>query len=173
MPWYNPLTWFTSDDDDDATLAETDPRANDPANPDATPVYSILGLGSQWTTLDWMTWHKAMTNAYGLTYANTTFVQAWKGGEWYERPAVADSIADTTFSDYMKQAGIWNSINPSGVFGQVGNAVEDIGGGIADTVKTTAKVTTWLIPALVIVAIFIFALPYTAPATKKARKAIK
>jgi hypothetical protein len=146
---------------------------NDPQNPDATPVYSVFGFGAAWTTYEWMTWHEAMVLDYGLTHANATFVQAWNGGAWYEKPPASDAIADNTFNAYMRQAGVWDSIAPSGIFGKMGDTVGEVAGDAASALTTSSTLLKWIAPVAIIGAIVVIALPYAMPAVKKAAKSVK
>jgi len=158
------------------------PPENDPTNPDATPSYEGAYFFGGWTAYDWMTWHKAMSAEYGLTYANTTLVDAWNNTPWFDGVPMEDGAADNDFVNYFRNAGIYESMR-MGILGTVvrgiGNLLEggvnvtsgarDATGGLQDATKLLGQ----LLPAALVVGLVILALHYGAPALKEARKALK
>lgn len=86
----------------------TDP-AHDPTNPDAQPALDGWGWGEYWDIQDWMHWHQAMVQKYGLRAANETFIAYWREQGLGAAP-LNDRSFDETFRQYARANGFLNDL---------------------------------------------------------------
>jgi len=148
---------------------------NNPQNPDAEPVFAGIFGGASWQTYDWMIWHQAMTHTYGQNYANQTFVETWNSSGLFSTAPVNGAAMDNAFKAYMQSAGIWESMEV-GLAGRIGswvNGILDTGDSLAAGAKAGADTTKWLLPAVLIGAVVVIALPYATASAAKAKRAAK
>jgi len=154
---------------------------NSPSNPDAVPLYNDNifkfwnWLDNTWNCNDWQTWHKNMNRKYGIEFANDKFLTYWNDlatGSF----AIDCRSFDTSFRDYMKSVGLFNSLysgvgiisQPIGIGSDIiTNAGEAISGAAKGTRKTI-NTLSFLLPLLLIIAV-IFAIVYFSKKYKIAK----
>lgn len=153
----------------------------DPNNPNSQPTVSFWWWGDQWTASDWMTWHRAMSAAFGRDVANRRFVAAWSdAGD--SAPLNARTF-DSAFRAYAKANGFLDALynglgalaaplgaalDGLGATTSIGTAAQSAGKGI----ENTGSAVKYLLPLAVLGIVAIYAAPYIAPAFKKAKTAL-
>ena len=139
---------------------------NDPTDPDSVPSYDGLGWADYWSISDWMTWHSAMKSAFGLEVANSRFIYAWgQDSIWNSVPLSARSF-DSSFRDYAKANGFFDALfgNGLGVLAKPLGVVSDVGDGVSslgDGVKSAAGAVGFVLPAVALVALALWAVKYS------------
>lgn len=151
------------------------PLQNNPANPDATPLYndSIFKFWNWfdevWSCTDWVIWHKSMVGKYGISYANSKFMSHWNN------LATASGAIDcrsfnTSFRDYMKRVGLLDSLYSGiGIIAQPIGTASDVTTNIAGGITGASKTFKVLVP-LVIIVIAIMGVLYVTKGLKHATK---
>lgn len=124
---------------------------NDPTRATSTPDYDDWGPDSWWTGQDWLTWHRALKDAYGLEVANARFIAAWQQ-QGLGSGALGARSFDSSFRDYARANGFFD-----GLYWGLGSVTRPIGTttdvttGISEGVSTVANLSKWAIPAAAIV----------------------
>lgn len=141
---------------------------NDPTNPNAKPDYDGLGWDSQWTAADWMTWHGAMSAAFGQAEANRRFVAAWQGGGIFEEPPLSARSLDSGFREWARSVGILDQLyyglgvlaKPVGSANDVLDGVSAVASGVKDTGQSLGGgALKWVLLGVGALAIGIYLLP--------------
>lgn len=120
--------------------------SDNPLNPDATPVIDTWGpnfISGYWSLEDWVTWHQAMTQTYGLQYANSKFVPAWVRQSWGSAP-VNELQHDNFARQYFQQNGLQGIIDPT-----LSGSLNDFLSGVQNLGLSLPKAGSqlgWLIP---------------------------
>lgn len=107
-----------------------------------------------WTCSDWVAWHKANENKYGLAIANQKFKEYWNK-QTMGAGAVSCRSVNTEFRKYVKsKAGladiVWQSAGAVGLILKPVGAGVDIGTDIGKGLGIGAKILKWAIPVAVI-----------------------
>lgn len=136
--------------------------SHDPTNPDATPDLDGWGFDSYWSAAEWMQWHAAMRERYGLEQANTRFITEWQKQGFGAAPLDARSF-DTAFRDYARANGFFDAL-----YYGLGALAKPIGGAndIIDGVSSSARVVGSILPILVLAAIAFYAAPFLRKTAK-------
>ena len=141
------------------------PPANNPTNADSTPDYDGWGPDSWWTAQDWVTWHKALKARFGLSEANSRFINAWQKQGAFSTPLDARSF-DTSFRDYAKANGFFDGLYYGlGAVAKPIGATTDVVTGVTQGISTFADLSKYLIP-IAAVALAYFAFQAYAPRRK-------
>lgn len=134
-------------------------EANNPSNPDATPLYNdnILKVwnwfDTVWNCNDWMTWHAAMKKKYGAEKAKTTFLTNWNDLATGSSAIDCRSF-DSDFRDYMKKEGMLDAL-----YSGLGAIAKPLGWGTdvvdsaGSTISSVTKILKIAVPVLLVVAI--------------------
>jgi len=147
------------------------PTGHEPTQAADWPAFDEIGWADYWSIQDWMTWHKAMVSAYGLTAANQRFLQAWNQDSLTHSAPLSARSFDSDFRDYAKANGFFDALyggslavlaKPLGIVSDAGDAVSAIG----DGVKSSGTWLKWLLPVAVIVLLYFYTRRAAAPALK-------
>ena len=110
----------------------------------------------EWNCQQWMAWHMALADQYGLVQANQIFVSWWERlSEWgYNKNLCAYG---SEFSSYMRDAGLNDIISFIGfAWGQTTKAVTDLFSSAQNLTAGTEMLTSgltknWIIGGLAVV----------------------
>jgi len=139
--------------------------ANDPTKATSTPDYDGWGPDSWWTAQDWLTWHRALKNQFGLDEANRRFITAWQKQGIGASPLNARSF-DSSFRNYAKANGFFDGLYYGlGSIARPIGTTTDVVAGVTKGIETTASLTKYLIP-IAAVALAYFAFQAYAPRRK-------
>ena len=116
---------------------------------ESMPVYGYYGFGwisSYWDQMDWIAWHTAFFNTYGIEAANQRFILAWN-----DSPFLAANISfraswipgNERFIEYAKANNFYDALF-SGILGVVGQIESTAYDALKDTTTVVGKVTTSL-----------------------------
>ncbi len=146
------------------------PLANNPANPDALPLYDEIGFGDYWSAADWIAWHRSMKSKYGIDEANRRFISAWHDGIGivFNKVPIDARTVDSSFRAYAKENGFFDALfsglgalaKPIGLITDAGDAVSSVGEGV----KITGSLAKWVLPAAALVIAYLYLRKATLPA---------
>jgi len=103
---------------------------------DSVPVYDNWGWADYWECADWMAWHKALVQKYGVSAANDRWMSAWQKNSW--DAATNWCRYDPNFVNYMDSQGIETSNIISRLWTSTTNVATNVGTG-AETLSNVAK----------------------------------
>lgn len=83
--------------------------AEDPTNADAEPVLDGWGWADYWDVYDWMKWHTAMVQKYGVQQANQVFISYWNEQGFGAGP-IDERSFNETFRDYARANGFLDDL---------------------------------------------------------------
>lgn len=144
-------------------------------NADVTPLYDSWGTADYWGCTEWINWHKAMVQKYGLQVANDKFVNAWldglsvvAGGRGNAPGSnyIVDSVPldcrsfNTEFRNYIKNNETLYNVVYSGIAGTIVKpigATVDVVENVSSGVSNVSKVFRYVLPAAILVIAVIFA----------------
>jgi len=132
-----------------------------PNDPNAMPDFDEWGPDSYWSQADWATWLGTLVEEFGPVGVDM-FYQAWSSrlGFWSTLGDVRNNwiTLDTGFRNQMSKYTLTNGTNLlealegtiflGGIMGGGSDAVNNVG----DTLSSTTKTFSWLVPALLIAA---------------------
>jgi len=124
---------------------------------ESIPDLDEWGIDDYWSCADWITWHKALTQKYGLTNANLLFAEFWNK-QGFGAHALGCRTVDSSFRQYIESVGLYETVwqgagglkyilQPVGAVMQTGGS---IGSQILQGLETTSKGLGGLIPVLAI-----------------------
>lgn len=122
-------------------------QAHNPTRADATPLFDNWGpdwIDGYWTLDDWLHWHQANVQAYGLAAANAKFSTAWKQQSYGAGPT-NEIDYDFDARQYMAATGLLNLI-PATLGGFLTDASGTTQQVMGDLPRTT-KAVSWILPA--------------------------
>lgn len=139
---------------------------NDPTNPDAIPDLDDWGPDTYWEAADWITWHRAMVQKYGLDKANQAFVSYWQTQTFGAEPINARSF-DESFRAYARANGFLDSLysgsdviaEPLGVVTDIFSGASNLSGSIPQlgaAAKNIVQTVAVAWPLIVIGAVLIY-----------------
>lgn len=136
----------------------------------SVPDLDEWGLDDYWSCSDWINWHKAVAQAYGVQAANEKFLSEWNKQSFGAHALDCRSF-NSAFREYTKSVGLHDALydgaliakplgltadtlttvtnTASDVVQGAGSAVSGLAGGIGDFGKSLK----YLIPIVLIVAI--------------------
>ena len=120
---------------------------------DSIPDLDDWGWDSFWGCDEWVKWHKALRQKYGLESANQIFAEWWNK-QTFGAHALGCRTIDSDFRTYVRSVGLWEIVwqgaeglkyllKPIGTVIQTG---EVIGTGAARGLQTAGKGLKFLIP---------------------------
>ncbi len=103
---------------------------HEPSSADALPDFDEWGWDEYWSADDWIEWHAAMKQEYGLRQANETFLAYWQEQGAGASPYSARSF-DSSFREYARANGFLDDLfdGPSVIFQPLGWGTDILGGG--------------------------------------------
>jgi hypothetical protein len=121
----------------------------------SSPDYDGWGPDTYWRCNEWIQWHQALKNAYGLTEANTKFITAYhKAG--FGAASYDCRTFNQEFRTYARQNGFFDALFEGiGSLMQPVGSVLETGGNVLGTVQSVTEVIRKLTPLLVITAVII------------------
>lgn len=131
------------------------PPEHDPTSPTATPDYDEWGPDDYWKAADWLQWHRALKDAYGLDEANWRFITAWDEQTSLANPIDARSF-NSEFIAYAKANGFYEALfsgtgalarpvaAAAGAVRAGAQAVEDV----TSAVTTVSSLSRFILPAV-------------------------
>ena len=120
-----------------------------------TPDTSQDGRKIDWTSNDWIAWHKKIAAKYGTQRANEVTQQWWDRMPWYDTRTTTWWFNCAFYNYFRKAGGGWASLIPSVVCTideSGGKVIEKIGKtaeNVADSAERTSKVASWIASALI------------------------
>lgn len=144
-------------------------------NADVTPLYDSWGTADYWGCTEWINWHKAMVQKYGLQVANDKFVNAWldglsvvAGGRGTAPGSnyIVDSVPldcrsfNSEFRNYIKNNETLYNVVYSGIAGTIVKpigATVDVVENVSSGVSNVSKVFRYALPIFILAIAAIFA----------------
>lgn len=127
---------------------------------ESKPVLDGWGWGDYWSAIDWIKWHTAMKEKFGLPKANEIFITEYHKAGW--GAASYDwKTFNQTFIEYAKQNGFYKGLfeGVGGLLSRATAAIADVTtsagevvAGAGDLAKGAAKSFPLLIPAVLVLA---------------------
>lgn len=122
---------------------------------DSIPDLDEWGIDDYWSCNDWITWHKAVTQKYGLDNANLVFAKFWNE-QTFGAHALGCRTVDSEFRQYVASVGlyeiVWKGAGGLKYLLQPVGAVMQTGGSIGTQVlqglQTTSKGLGIIVPLL-------------------------
>lgn len=120
---------------------------------DSIPDLDGWGWDTYWGCNQWVQWHKANRQKYGLQQANDKFVRFWNQ-QGFGAHALGCRTIDSPFRKYVRRVGLWEAVwegaeglklilQPAGQILQTGGAV---GQGIGQGLEVTSQALKYIIP---------------------------
>jgi len=120
---------------------------------DSIPDLDEWGWDDFWNCNDWVQWHKAMKQVYGLDQANLTFTDYWNR-QGFGAHALGCRTIDSEFRQYVRSVGLWETVwagaeglkyvlQPAGQIMETGGKV---GQALAKTVEVTSQSLKYIVP---------------------------
>lgn len=125
---------------------------------DSVPDLDDWGIDDYWTCSDWTTWHTKMKDKFGKQVANQRFLAAWEQ-QTFGAHAIDCRSFNTAFRDYARANGFFDALysgigviaQPIGVGTDLVSATGETISSIGKGVSRTAKVTSYILPAVIII----------------------
>ena len=117
---------------------------------DSKPDYDAWGNDSYWSVEDWITWHKALKDRYGLAVANEKWLEGWEGQSLWDKPYNWYKY-DRDFTGYLESQQIDVSHMISKVVVKGGELIENV----SEAAVYTSNMLPTVITAGVVLAGFI------------------
>ena len=121
----------------------------------SVPDLDDWGWDSFWDCADWITWHKALAQAYGKDAALLKFATEWNK-QGMGAHALGCRTVDSDFRTYINSVGLYDVVwQSAGGFkyvlqpiGSVMQTAGNVGGGLLKGLDTTTTTFKYLVPAL-------------------------
>ena len=139
------------------------PSEHDPTSADATPDYDSWLWDDYWSASDWLRWHRALKERFGLEEANYRFIDAWSKQTLGAKPLDARSF-NSEFKQYAKANGFYDALfyglgalaRPVAAGATAVEAASEAVEDVAAAVTTTSGFARYLLPVAALVMGFLY-----------------
>jgi hypothetical protein len=118
------------------------------------PDYDGWGPDTYWSCSDWITWHKALVQEYGLENANTIAQEAWNKQDAFEHNYNWCKY-NQEFVSYFKSVGLGADQSFASLAWEGIHNVADAGLNVTGGIKNVSVILKKLLPILLLVAAII------------------
>lgn len=139
------------------------PPEHDPTSADATPDYDSWFPDDYWSASDWLRWHRALKERFGLEEANYRFIDAWSKQTLGAKPLDARSF-NSEFKQYAKANGFYDALfyglgalaRPVAAGATAVEAASEAVEDVSAAVTTTSSFAKYLLPIAAVVMGFLY-----------------